>query len=152
MKIQWNKKMPANTACRLASPCEGGGVSSLAGAWVPHLGWGVPTLDEGYPTLAGRIPTMTGGTHLGRGGTYLGRVGGGVPTLAGEVPTLAGMGYPPPEQTHTCENITSRRTSYAGGNEIIHHDTQTWMQSNCFCNWRMIRYWFISPYMLILSF
>ena len=28
-------------------------------------------------------------------------------------------GYPPPEQTHTCENITSRLTTYAGGNDWI---------------------------------
>ena len=29
------------------------------------------------------------------------------------------MGYPPPEQTQTCENITSTRTTYADGNNVI---------------------------------
>ena len=101
------RELKRHTARRVASTWGG----------VPTLGWG-------------RVPTLAGGTYLGWGGTYL---GWGVPTLASRgtylglgggvftlvrmgIPTLAEMGYPPCGQI---ENITSRRTTYAGGNDPV---------------------------------
>ena len=63
---------------------------------------------------------MVGGTPLSRPGMGYPPVQtwDGVPpiqTLDG-IPPISWMGYPPKvEQTHTCENITSRCTTYAGG-------------------------------------
>ena len=88
----WTSQVPKLWETRKWSKCLGG---------VPHLG-------QGY------LP-WPGSTYLGPGGTppWL-----GVPTLAGGVPNLARMGYPPPEQTYTCENVTSCRTTYADGNKF----------------------------------
>ena len=60
----------------------------------PDLGWGTPRSRRmGYPSLS---------------------AGWGPPP----VQTWDGVHPPPPKvgQTHTCENISSRRTTYAGGN------------------------------------
>ena len=68
----------------------------------PHLTWdGVPSPKSrrmGYPQSAGW-------------GTPPSSSGMGTPHQ------LDGVPPPKVEQTHTCENITSHRTTYAGGNE-----------------------------------
>ena len=76
------------------------GIPTLAGG--TYLGWGIPTLVRGVPTLARGIPTLAGGTYLGWG--YLPWPGGYLP-----------WGTPHVNRQTRCENITSHRTTYAGG-------------------------------------
>ena len=121
-----------------SSPGYGGTPSS------PDQGCTHPVLAGGYPiqswSWGGVIyPVMAGGTPSSPG--WRGCPGDGVP------PSRPGMGTPHPdlgwdtrspsrpgmgyssirwgtllkvEQTHTCENITSRCTTYAGGNKMIY--------------------------------
>ena len=103
-----------------------GGTPSSPGWGVPHpvLGQGVPPSRPGM----GYLPTPS---RPGMGYPLSARWGTPHPYLVWGTPSQEGwgtplpvswMGYPPPlpkvEQTHTCENITSRRTTYAGGNNI----------------------------------
>ena len=121
-----------------------GGVPTLAGGYLPwpggtylgqggtHLGQGVPTLARGYPPWLG-VPTLVRGIYLGWGGVptlaggYLPWPGGYLPWSGGYPPWSGGgylpphpeMGYPPPPHCGQTENITSRRTTYAGGNKCL---------------------------------
>ena len=103
-----------HTTCHIASTCCGGwGVPTLVRVrGVPTLArgegylpwWGVPTcwLEGRYPPqLEGRYPPISWNV-------------GSLPSTGGSTPPKV----PPPskaEQTHACENITSRHPSGAGG-------------------------------------
>ena len=77
---------------------DGAGWGTLSWSW--PKGMGQSGSRVGYPIL---VLAKGDGAGCGRGGG-----------------TLSGQGTHPPlllsEQTHTCENITSHRTTYAGGN------------------------------------
>ena len=112
----------------------------------PDLGWGTPCPDLGWGTPLSRpgmgypqIQTWDVVTpHLDMGwgifpwsrpemGHPPGQEGWDTPSpiswmgyaLSRPGTPISWMGYPPPkvEQTHTRENITSRRTTYVGGNK-----------------------------------
>ena len=87
-----------------------------------YPGWGGGGSSWGTP-----CPDLAGGTHPWPGG-YPHQGIPPHPDLTG-VPPGKVMGpvevlwdgdgvSPPPEQTHACENITSCRTTYAGGNDL----------------------------------
>ena len=91
-----------------SSPGRGGVHHPVMARGVPH-----PVLTGGYPP----IQTCDGVSPQSAGwGTPHPDLGWGTPLPC----QLDGI-TPPPlkvEQTHTCENITSRRTTYAGGNNV----------------------------------
>ena len=77
------------------------------GSHHPDLGWGTPLSGPyGVPPLVKKDGVPPPLPDLGLG----------TPS-----PSRPGMGYLPPpkvEQTHTSENITSRRTTYTGGKYV----------------------------------
>ena len=108
-------------------PVLAGGTSSSPGqGGTPIQTWdGVPPCpDLGYPSC----PDLGWGTPQSRRMGYPPRLGIGYPfphQLDGVPPLKV-------EQTHTCENITSRRTTYAGGknsSENHHWQTSNWSRN-----------------------
>ena len=111
--------------------------SSPNGRWYPHQvpkGWrvphpvltgGKPHQEEWYIPLLrknGIPPSRRMGYHLSRrmGVSPIGKDGVPLSGLDGGTPPLSAGGVPPSpkiEQTHTCEKITSRHPSDAGGNK-----------------------------------
>ena len=90
----------------------------------PDLGWGNPQSRRmGYPLSAGwgtPHPDLGWGTLLGQERWATPHHLDGVPPVQtwNGVPPVSWIGYSPRpkvEQTHTSENIISRRTTYAGG-------------------------------------